>query len=60
MEYVLIDRDALERGLTKGSKYSVARSTSGDCVVIVPNSMNVIMSEEELRTYGRLVKDNQK
>lgn len=58
MEYVLIDRDDAKRGLHKGAKHSVGRSVTGDCVIIIPEGNNVIMSEKELRKYGRLVKDN--
>lgn len=57
MEYVLIDKDDTKQGLHRGAKHSVARSITGDCVIIIPNGRNVIMSEEELREYGRLVKD---
>lgn len=55
MEQVTMQKNSKKYGFNKGDKFVVKRTVMGECVVIVPNGCNIIMSERKLRSYGSLV-----
>ena len=54
MEKVVMFKNSQKYGFVKGMKFDVVRNVMGECVVIVPNGVNFIMSEKRLRSYGKL------
>lgn len=47
-------KNSKKYGFEKGAKFNVLRNVSGECVVMSPSGLNIIMSEKRLRSYGKL------
>ena len=54
MEKVKITRNSPKYDFRVGDTYGVLRNVMGECVVIMGNVPNVIMSERKLKSYGTL------
>lgn len=57
MEKVTILRNSKKYGLKVGDEFTVKRNVMLLCVVIRPNSTNIVIEENMLRRYGRLTGD---
>lgn len=55
MEYVTMRKNSKKYGLTKGFTYPVLRNVNGECVVIINDGANVVMTAKRLMSYGTLV-----
>ena len=53
MEQVTMLKNSKKYGFNKGDTFVVKRTIMGECVVIVPNGCNIIMSVRKLNTHRR-------